>query len=96
MPAIEREFDQRGRITIPQDYIRNWGVKVVIHPNYCSAVIRPKNVSLEDAVNSVEILLADMYHQLELQKRGKGKIVRCGQCGSIKWISGEKKSEEKK
>jgi len=68
MPAIEREFDQRGRLTIPQDYIKTWGEKVVIHPNYCSAVIRPKKVSLEDAIKSVEILLDDMRHQLEIQK----------------------------
>lgn len=95
MPAVEREFDQRGRVTIPQDYIKEWGMKVVIHPNYCSAVIRPKKVSLEDAIRSVEILITDMYHQLELQKGGKGKIVRCGECGSFKWVSEEPTGEKK-
>ena len=80
MPAVERDFDKRGRVTIPQDYIKEWGEKVVIHPNYCSAVLRPKKVSLENAIKSVEILLDDMRHQLELEKSKKGGKM-CHVCG---------------
>lgn len=94
-PVVEIELDERGRFVIPKNFRGNWGKKLAFHPNYCAGVIRPTRVSLEEAIKSVEILLTDMYHQLELQKGGRGKLVRCGECGSARWVS-EKSNEEKK
>lgn len=93
---LECILDSRNRLNLPVKITRNWGTPVILDVWTCAGAIYPSNVSLEDAVNSVEILIADMYHQLELQERNEGEIAKCGQCGSIKWISASKKSEESK
>lgn len=68
MPALEREIDKRGRVTIPPDFVKNWGNKIIIHPDYCASLIRPKNVPLREAIKSTKILVADMEHQLEMEE----------------------------
>lgn len=88
-------LDSRNRLNLPVKITRNWEAPIIFDVWACAGAIYPSNVSLENAVNSVEILLADMYHQLELQEKGKGGIARCGECGSIKWVS-EEPTEAKK
>ena len=69
MPVIERDLDGKSRIVMPKDFTKDWGSKILIHPNYCAIVLRPKSASLEDVIRSVEILLDDLRHQLEIERR---------------------------
>lgn len=71
--VLERQIDDKNRVTLPEEMLKKWEETVLIHPNYCAVVIRPKNVSIDDAIRSVEILLDDMRHQKELDEKEKKK-----------------------
>jgi len=79
MPVIERDLDGKSRVVVPKDFTEKWGDKILIHPNYCAIVLRPKNVKLREAIKSVQILFEDMCHQLELTEGIE--LPRCGECG---------------
>lgn len=73
MFPIERDLDNNNRLTFPMRITKRWGGRAIIHPATCAIIVRPKNIPLKDAIRSVEILLEEMRHELELQRKSKDK-----------------------
>lgn len=66
--ALEN-IDSRGRVVIPSYILNYWKSDVKIYSGTFSVIIAPTNIDLGDIVKSTEILLRDMRHQVELQRR---------------------------
>jgi len=66
-------IDQRGRVVIPRYITDFWKSDVNIYRGTFSVVIAPTNIELKDVIVSTEILVEDMKHQLEMEKKKEEK-----------------------
>ena len=62
MPAIERPIDERSRIVLLKDILKNWGDCAIVRPNTYSIIVHPKSAKLGHVIRSTEILLEDLRH----------------------------------
>jgi len=68
IPKYERPLDDKNRVVLPRDVTNKWGKEIVFRPNTYASIVHPKGVELEHVIRSVEILLEDLRHQLEVEK----------------------------
>jgi hypothetical protein len=70
MVKFETKWDKNFKIYIPKEIRKAFKTnRLVIMPNSFAAVMFPRGNQIERVIKSVEILLADLKHQLEAKSK---------------------------
>ena len=70
---IKLKANPRGQFYFPKTLRDEWGHELELTPNASAGAIYPKGTSPQEVIDSLEVVIADLKHRAEMEKKRRAQ-----------------------